>query len=169
MSRRSGARYPSGDLVRPSSSYHPIAIKRLIDAAVRRVSGAEWATPLGRMHLQGQLTVAEYGAGRRWGELRRDYLAAIGSNSPDPKSSVFEPKSAFEADPDSELGRKITKKQLETIKEFMAAVKVVRAQGAVGVIQQLCEGQGEALSRYEEYLAAKRGLRALAQHFAGNQ
>jgi hypothetical protein len=171
--RKSGPRYPSGDIkIAEESDYSPTAVKRLVDASIAGASNPMWATPFGRMHLEGRFTYAEYAAGRRWDSLRRQYLIAIDASGSDPKSAAMElGRGGNELDPDSYAGIRVAKQHIASVKEFSAAYKALRGQGplAAFVVEFLCKGEGRRIIRHEEFLAAKKGLQALAQFFAGSR
>ena len=173
-SRRYGPRYPSGDIKRvdDEGDYSPTMVKRLVDASIAGASNPMWATPFGRMHLEGRFTYAAYAAGRRWDALRRRYLIAIDAGGLNPKTAAVElGRGANDPDPDSYAGMRIARQHIAAVKEFSAAYKALRGQGplATFVVEFLCKGEGRRMVRDEEFLAAKKGLAALAQFFAGSR
>jgi hypothetical protein len=165
--RKHGPRYPSGDIKPDESDYSPTAVRRLVDASIAGASHPMWATPFGRMHLEGRFTYAEYAAGRRWDGLRRQYLIAIDGHRLNPRSAATELGRGNEPDPDSYAGIRMAKDHIAAVKEFSAAYKALRSQGpfVTFVVEFLCKNDGRRIVRHEEFLAAKKGLQTLAQFF----
>ncbi len=79
--RKTGARYPSGDLVRHRDSPRSVAAsmphRRTVPADDRHDHRAE--SELGRMAMRGQITATQFDAGRRFQAITVAYHAVIGA------------------------------------------------------------------------------------------
>lgn len=157
------AREPSG---RPQRHRElaPSEVRRLRDAALCGLKDAEWGTELGRLYLTGAITETMYGAGKRWAEVASRYQAAIGI-FPVRGPALERGARGANPDPDSDEGHKIARKEREAIEQFFAAHAVLLATGAELLVRRLCE-LNDAPSGPREYGAVKRGLEALAAHWA---
>lgn len=169
--RLDGARYPSGDRRREerNNGYAPSAVKRLTDAAIAGMRDPEWATVIGRLYLAGTFTTSQYSAGKRWATVWAEYCVATGIPSPDPKSVVLgEPSRGEPPDPDSDAGRAAAKKAAKARKRFEEARRELLKCGedAEKSVRAICEGLGKSPSCYEQILATRRGLDALAKLWA---
>ena len=82
-------REPNGKPQREPSGPSPTEISRLRDAALAGMKDPIWGTQLGILHLSGKLTSSQLAAGKRWGELARDYSAAVGAPRA-PRSAALE-------------------------------------------------------------------------------
>jgi hypothetical protein len=54
----------------------PTEVRRLAEAAASGLRDQAWGSQLGRLYLTGQLTSAQFAAGKRWHELSAAYSAA---------------------------------------------------------------------------------------------
>ncbi len=79
--RKSGARHPSGDLVRHRTTPREVAAamphRRTVPAEDRHDHRAE--SELGRMAMRGQVTATQFDAGRRFQAITAAYHAVIGA------------------------------------------------------------------------------------------
>lgn len=132
MARSKGIRRrePSG---RPSRAEEdvappPTSAKRLRDAAIARMADPEWGTELGRLWLAGKVTAPQYQAGKRWWNVRENYLVAIGSPMPYPPAGMVAvlagpPGTAGEDPPiGTKEGRRLREKRERAIAEYVGAV-----------------------------------------------
>ena len=169
--RQAGPRERTGRLNRgaaePENAFAPAAIQRLTECAIRGVADAAYGTPLGRLYLAGQLTAAQFAAGRRFDRLARRYLQAIAAPRPDPRSNGLDygPRSP-DIDPDSEAGRQQADNH-RTIMNVMSEAQAVLAncgQAADAAVRSLCEAR-ELPVGWSGRKALCVGLSALAKHW----
>lgn len=157
------ARERNGRLQR-EQSYAPSEIRRLRDAAMLGLRDPEWGTELGRLYLQGVLTAAMYGAGKRWRDIAAQYRSAIGAFPV--RSAALELGRATPADPDSEAGRAQASRETEAKERFFEAhaALVMADIGAEKAVRRLCE-EDVALGSLGELQAARRGLQRLSEYY----
>lgn len=165
--RLQGERYKNGALKTsvPKHEHAPSAVKRLADAAIAGMRDAEWGTVIGRYYLTKKLTSLEYATGKRWALTSADYTRHFGLTSPDPKSiAIGAPSRGEPPDPDSDAGQAMAKTAAKARKRFEEAHKALLKCGmqAESAVRRLCEGIGETPTGHEQFLHAKRGLKALA-------
>ena len=161
------ARHPGGRPIVEDPGYAPAAIKRLADAAVAGMADSFWGTSLGMALLKKQITTKECSTGKIWDETYRAYLRAIDCPAPDPKSvSIGEPSRGQPPDPDSFAGVVVSKKDIATVKRFLAMERALNNCGLLisSATRALCESKSVKSCSYEDLQRAKIGLAALADH-----
>ena len=163
-SKRLRRREPSGRLQR-EREISPTEIRRLRDAAVRGLRDPEWGTELGRLLLNGELTILQYAAGKMWREHAARYRQAIGA-FPVRSISLEQGVRAHPPDPYSEAGRTIAAREREEAEAFFAAhaALVAIGMGAESSVRRLVE-QDEAMAGLYDLKNARAGLSALAIYY----
>jgi hypothetical protein len=133
MTRRKplAARTPSGQISRsrpPPEGPSPAEVARLRDAALSGMRDAVWASSLGRLYLTGNLTSAQFAAGKRWAELVEQYTAACLSPR-QPRSARLERGEGTAIDPDSATGTKEARRHVKAVLSYLTARKVLALMG----------------------------------------
>jgi hypothetical protein len=150
---------------KPEREFPPTQVRRLRDAAMRGLRDPEWATELGRLYLEAQITAAMYAAGRRWAEMAAKYQGTIGIFPI--RSSAAEPGiRSLSPDPDSPAGRKIVERERNAIEKFFEAHAVLVSAGVLveSTVRRLCE-HNEAICNLDELAKARTGLMRLVAHW----
>jgi len=142
--------------------YPPAKIKRLRDAAMRRMEDPQWGTELGRLSLQKVITDEQYEAGKWWSKLAAQFHAAIEA-FPVRSASVEFGRGGAKPDPDSPEGQRIAKREANQAEDFFAAHAILVQSGCETVVRRLCE-QDEGPCGMGELLSVRRGLSVLADH-----
>lgn len=169
--RKIVAREPNGqpDRKLAESRHSPSAIKRMVDSAVLKASDPRLGTELGRLLLAGDITSKQAGAGWQWAELAHEAIQALGATPLQPKAQTFERGSKGQApDIDGAVGARIAERDARLVRRYERARLILDAYGVAGnqLTRRLCEGRGQMLRSYEELVAVRRCLDALAAHFA---
>jgi hypothetical protein len=168
--RQTGIREPAGRLARaagdPATDYAPAAIKRLTECAIRGVADAAFATPLGRLFLDGQLTATQYAAGRRFDRLIRNHTRALAA-PPEPKSRGYDydPRGP-QIDPDSAAGQREVAEHRAIVAAMDEAKAVLASCGKTTekIVRGLC-ADGELPAGAAGRVTLSAGLDALADHW----
>ena len=164
------AREPNGRIQREheherEQELAPTAIRRLKDAALRRMCDPEWGSELGRLYLEGALTASQYAAGRKWRQGAAEYRGSIGVF---PVRSVALQRGiqGHEVDPDSPEGQKQATRERNGAERFFAAhARLALAGGlAESVVRRICE-EDEAPCGFAEHQALRKGLTSLVDHY----
>jgi hypothetical protein len=167
MSRRKAmaARKPSGRTKVEPQLPPPAETKRLRDAAVAGMRGAEWGTELGRLYLADKISSLQYSAGRRWAATVEAYAEAC-QTPRQPGTATLDPEGGKAADPDTPAGRKTARRHARAIETFNGAHEALTFAGrlAASVTRAATESQSAPCGQME--LAALRaGLQHLAAHW----
>ena len=96
-------------------------------------------------------------------------LQALGATPLQPKAQTFERGSrGQEPDIDGAVGARIAERDARLVSRYERARLILDGYGAAGnqLTRRLCEGRGQMLRSYEELVAVRRCLDALAAHFA---
>ena len=166
--RISPSRSASGRLSRAGEhpEFAPTLVRRLRDAALAGVRDQEWGSELGRLYLFNHIEPAQYAAGRKWSEMARNYQIALNAPRSDPRPASFQRLGhGHDADPDSETGRQMIRRQKDTVEKTQAALRALRRAGALAesVTRNVCE-HDRCVSGTVEMNALTRGLSELASH-----
>jgi len=81
-------------------TFSPSALRAKMKAALQKASDPRHGSALGRLHMAGRITDAEYRAGGRFAEVHRRWRQVQGIRSSTPKSPDFERISGAPIDPD---------------------------------------------------------------------
>lgn len=163
-SRLVTAREPNGRIQRSTErELSPTEVRRLRDAAFRGLRDAEWGTELGRLCLEGSITWAMYGAGKRWREVAAKYRQAIGV-FPIRSASLERGSHSHDTDPDSDEGRKQAARDRDGAELFFAAQASLTVGLVESVVRRICEDD-EAPCGFAEHQALRKGLSALVVHY----
>lgn len=167
-------RQPDGSVVRhrddQPSGYAPTLVKRLTDAAVRRMADPFWGTSLGYAYLRGQITAQQCSAGRAWHEARSHYLMAICSPAPDPQPASIEgPRGGEPPDPDSFRGVMMHRRDLAAMRRYERLEMTLAGCGEwiSTMTRRLAESREIVSMSYEEMEGAKIGLQSLHEALMG--
>lgn len=165
---KSGPRTPSGQLSRAgraaAQAIAPAALARARDAVLALLADPLWESELGRMHLRGELNAVQTEAGKRWGNLARAYLKAIGAK--DIKSPCFEGgHGSIDPDPASDRGQAQIKYDMEVADDYNRAKGALEDDGiyAFKIVNKLCR-ENKPLD-FVDKVHAISGLNALAIYF----
>jgi hypothetical protein len=140
----------------------PTEARRLREAAWRGLRDAQWGTELGRLFLESSLTEQQFLAGQRW---RQDVAAYHWAIDVFPvRTASLERGKATPPDPDSEVGRKLAKRESEAIETFFAAHAILSFTGAEKVVRALVE-RDEPICGVVGLRTARKGLSVLAEHY----
>lgn len=142
----------------------PTEVKRLRDAALRRMADPEWGTELGRLYLCGSITEIMYVAGKKWRELAAKYRKAFEA-FPVRSASVEMGRGGSDPDPESPAGRAQAKREAKTEEDFFKAHAVLVQVGGCAemAVRQVCE-RDEGVCGIAELIALRNGLSALSEH-----
>jgi len=169
--RLPGPREPNGRLLRSivrEADYHPTAVKRLIVSSLDRMTDPVWSSPLGRLVLEGKVTLLQFSAAIRWDETWRAYLAAHGAPVPDPRGARFERAApGYEPEPESDAGQARSLAELRAIRRYDKALAALRCCGAEAeaAVRLVAQGRGQSLPNYRALLRLKFGLDALVSYW----
>lgn len=143
----------------------PVAVRRLLDAALTDMRHAEWGTELGRLLLKKLINESMFVAGRKWAELANKYQKSIGV-FPVKSASPQVGRNAAPPDPDSDEGRKIARRETDGAERFFAAdaVLVNAGPGIRIIVRRVCE-DNEMPCGLEELARLRAGLMHLVSHF----
>lgn len=165
------AREPSGRLSRKTAvqidARSPVAVKRLMAAALSKMADPEWGTEIGRLLLTGKIDEKMFEAGKRWGRLAERFRMATCTPSPDPKSMNFGGSGrSVEVDPDSEEGVRRAKFDRGVIVDMQNAHGALASVGssAERQVRNTCE-RGEMVIGPVALAAITKGLERLALHW----
>jgi hypothetical protein len=124
------ARKPGGRLkpTRDPSLLSPIETKRLMDAASAGLRDAVWGTPLGRLHVTGKISAAQFSAGKRWIELSADYSTACQSPLK-PRTTQLDAVGGSPADPDSATGQREARRHEKATAAYLEGRHALRLAG----------------------------------------
>ena len=167
-------REPNGRLVRVrpelrEASFHPMAVKRLIEESLKGVADSIWGSPIGRLVLEGKISQVEFAAAIRWDETRVAYMRAQHMPPPNPKAQSFEIRAhGHEPEEGSDGEEKQTLAELRAIRRYALAHSALccAGQDALAIVRLTCEGQGAPLPSHAALVALKRGLNALVEHWS---
>jgi hypothetical protein len=157
-------RHPGGQIIDPEPSISPGYVRRLRDAALRRMEAPEWGSEMGRLYLEGKLNHAQFAAGKWWTMLAARYADAL-SLKPHPRPVALERGSVgHQCDPDSERGMEMSKIQKRNIQRYLDAYMVLQKCGAVVVqaVRDLCEYDQSPVGHYQ-FTKLVEGLNVLAR------
>src|SRR5215470_9629640 len=136
------SRTPSGQLSRAGREreFPPTQVKRLRDAAMAGLRDPEWGTELGRLYLEGTITATMYAAGKDWREKAARYVSTLG-HFPVRTILVEERGDSLPPDPDTEEGRKQSRRDTAAMERFFEAHHVLLSAGrlAEATVRRLCE------------------------------
>ena len=168
--RKSVPRTPSGQPSRAVGArpepkgLPPATIRRMIATDAKRVEGAEWGTPIGRMVLEGEITAEQYLAGRQWDRRARLYWPAINAPSPDPQAARMGKSRGAPPDPSSAAGARQAKHDRSAVDAFRDALGQVQILGPayVRTVREVCEGAGRPTEGYADLMRLRAALTRLA-------
>ena len=170
------AREPSGRPSRtmmPTYESRPAEIRRIRDYMLRDSRDQRLGTQLGRLFLEGKLgdsgdpVEARFAAGNRWARLARRYLEIICAPNTGPgMAALLEHTTSHPPDPDSEAGRDLAERERDEATEFLKAQGCLSVYGTrvYTVVRRICEDDLSPAG-YEDQLALRDGLQALADHW----
>lgn len=166
MSRRKvlAVRESNGRIQRDPQLPPPSEVRRLRDAALAGMRDPIWGTELGRLYLVGKITATMYAAGKRWAELAAQYSQALCSPCPDPRAICLDRMGGSPVDPDSNEGRKESRRHLRAVNSFVdahAAMVSIAKSAGVRAVRSVCE-RNEMPIGHMEILALSTGLTTLA-------
>jgi hypothetical protein len=141
----------------------PTEARRLREAAWRGLRDAQWGTELGRLLLENLLTEQQFLAGQQWRQDVAAYHWAI-DVFPVRSAKLELGKGGKTADPDSEAGRKLAKRESEAIETFFAAHTILSLTGAEKIVRALVE-RDEPICGILGLRTARKGLSVLAEHY----
>lgn len=164
-------REPNGRLLRTVEdaieAKAPSEVRRLRDAAVRKMAAPEWGTELGRLYLAGKIGPKLYETGRRWTALARAYAIATGAPPEAPSGAVFALAGRRRPpDPDTPEGQRLAKREAAVMVAAEEALAILTAAGSEKhrAVQKVCE-HDQPLSGEREHGNLMIGLGWLAQHW----
>ena len=168
--RKSVPRTPSGQPSRAAGSrpepkgLPPATVKRLIAIDAKRVEGAEYGTPVGRMVLEGGITTEQYLAARQWDRRSRLYWPAICAPAPDPQAARIGKARGTPPDPSSAAGKKQANRERNVVDSFREALAQVEILGPayVRTVREVCEGSGRPTEGYADLMRLRAALTRLA-------
>lgn len=132
--------------------------------AVRSLQNPLWGSQLGVLNLAGEITIFQLEAGRRWGNLARQYQKALGAKGIRPVSLELV-GATHDFDPDSREGVELAETEQRICECFEDALKALYDSGRAAVfsVRQLCE-EDRPLS-WQQKRDLIRGLDALSTHW----
>jgi hypothetical protein len=166
MSRRKhlAARGSTGRIIsrRDPKLLGPNEVRRLVDAAATGLRDSVWCSMLGRMHLTGKITSAQFAAGKRWTTLVADYAVACQAPPP-PRTRSLDASGGTPADPDSAAGVREARRHERASAAYLEGRHVLRLAGAAAerVVDSVCV-QDQAPAGFHELDALRAGLQALS-------
>ena len=166
MSRRKhlAARGSTGRIIsrRDPELLGPNEVRRLVDAAANGLRDSVWCSMLGRMHLTGKITSAQFAAGKRWTTLVADYALACQAPPP-PRTRSLDASGGTPADPDSAAGVREARRHERAAAAYLEGRHVLRLAGAAAerVVDSVCV-QDQAPAGLHELDALRAGLQSLA-------
>jgi len=160
-----GERYPSGQRARNHNETAPATFRRLADQAKAGAADPQWGDPLGAMYLQGEITSAEYAAGREYASRKLSYDQSINAPPGSARSPNFEVGSGRSPDAETHDGQKEARKRAEKARrrhlEGREAISgLPGGLGVLDVLERVCVYQHQP--SWAEKLWILPGLRALA-------
>ena len=173
MSRRKpmAIRNPCGRISRSDHQelLAPTQVRRLLDAAAAGLRDALWSTMLGRIHLAGKITAAQFAAGKRWAELVSDYSTACQSPRA-PQTVLFDAKGGTPADPDSEKGAREAPRHERAVARYLEGRHALRLAGphAECVVTSVCISD-HAPAVFDELNALRAGLQSLSAQWSARR
>lgn len=162
-------REPSGRPARATEQkeYAPVAVRRLLDAAMVGMADAEWGSALGRLYVARKVTAPQYAAGKRWAERVAKYHSAINAPPPNARALVIGGSSRGNPpDPDSDDGQRQARRDADAVTDFISAHCILVAAGLLAEYQvrATCE-RDQYPESHEQVMALNRGLLWLADHW----
>lgn len=94
------------------------------DEALARAGNPLWGTPLGQMHLRGEINAVQLSAGEKFIVLLSAYNRAIGAKSV-ASPSLEIGRGAAQPDPDTEVGEKIAERERIVMDEYEAVMRLI--------------------------------------------
>lgn len=162
--RKSGDRFPSGQIRPEEQPPSPAAIRRLRNAALMGMADQQWGTMAGLFFLSKKIDEVEYETAKRFGDLHSRYVSVIGGPRP-PKTSTGErPARAMQIDVDTEQGEAEAKRHVAILTSYNDAYSLLQSIGPSTEADMIrfCSVPGESPSGHAGLLRIKDGLRALA-------
>lgn len=165
--RKAGDRTPSGQLSRAQqeTKFAPAAIKRLAEQAIAKASDPRLGSEIGRLMLAGKLTARQAAAGWRFAEISADYSKAL--QSPKLKTARLERgQRGQDAEEGTSAGEAISRALVRSVRRAERALAALSAAGKDSERAVDLLAADVALLTYEQLVAARAGLDALASLFA---
>ncbi len=138
-------------------------VRRLREMAWRGLRDAEWGSELGRLYLEKMITATMYAAGKRFARELETYHRTIGVFPV--RTIAMEHNRSTPADPDTEAGKKIARRESDAAEAFMEAEAILMAAGAEKAVRHLLVTDN-ALCGWGELLIVRSGLSQLAKYYA---
>lgn len=140
-------------------------IKRLRDASLAEMSDPEWGTELGRLYLQGKITIGQYGAGKWFSMLSTSCRAALDAPAHPRKSAFVRGVGGHDPDPDSDEGRKQAQRDREAVQSFMEVHAALIGAGMLAerMVRNVCEDD-KMIEGHAQLLYLRTGLEWLAEY-----
>jgi hypothetical protein len=141
----------------------PTEIRPLFDAAMTGLRDPLFGTMLGRIHLAGKISRAEFAAGKRWAELTTEYNVSCQGPRP-PQTVALDHAGGTSADPDSSTGRREVKRHARASAAYANGKHALRQAGFAAelAVEEVCINEG-APAGFEQLQALQVGLRALSE------
>ena len=149
-------------VARDAELMSPTEARRLVDAAASGLRDQVWGTTIGWLYINGQLTAAQFSAGKRWAELVANYSIACRSPSP-PRTLSLDAVGGMPIDPDTATGAKEVARHERASAAYLEGRHALRLAGrdAERVADEVCT-QDRAPAGLSELNALRAGLAALA-------
>lgn len=140
----------------------PTEIRRLTEMAGAGLRDPMWGSMLGRIHLAGKISRAEFAAGKRWAELSAEYSVAC--QSPHlPRTTALDKTGGTSIDPDSSAGIKEARRHARASAAYADGRHALRLAGpaAERAVEQICV-HDYVPTGFDELQALQSGLQALS-------
>jgi hypothetical protein len=140
----------------------PTEVRRLIELAGAGLRDPMWGSILGRIHLAGKISRAEFAAGKRWAELSAQYSVAC--QGPQATKSVkLDAPGGAALDPDSTAGLKEARRHARASAAYVDGKYALKQAGpaAERAVDAICV-HDYVPTGFDELQALQGGLRALS-------
>lgn len=165
--RKDAIRTPSGQISRANqeSALAPMAVKRLLTAAIAKASDPRLGSEVGRLLLHGKLTARQAAAAWRFAEISAQYQTAI--EAPRCKTARLERGQRGEAPEDgTAAGDAITASTRRAVSRYERSSAIIAGSGqeADRAVRLLIADV--SLIGHKQLIDAQDALEALADYFA---
>ena len=145
----------------------PTEMRRLFDAAITGLRDPLFGTMLGRIHLAGKISRAEFAAGKRWAELTTEY--AVSCQAPRPPQTVCSRSRRWHASRSRQRRgrRRSSATPAPALPMPMEVCAASGRQAAELAVEQICINEF-APAGFEQLKALQRGLRALSEFWTSS-